>query len=190
MATAFFGLLVATGATVFVSFCVDQLGAVSSARALRPLDHVAKVVMAVAAMGALNTAMAFIHVRVYNGRAAASSRRTMEAVSLILCASTGVLFHLIFFVQPVAGDGAHDLLPLAVVVVRALLPASAAATFFASVVLIYARLRAGLARGAASAGSMATTTSVKLLTMMIHAVALVTVVLSPIAAIIVLCYSE
>ncbi|KAF0903773.1 hypothetical protein E2562_029881 [Oryza meyeriana var. granulata] len=181
MATAFFGLLVATEAIGLVSYLDQFLGALSVAPADLPLD-VAVMVMAVAAIGALNTAVAFIHVRIYNGRPTdAVSRRTLDIVCFAVCSSISVLLPLIFVLQPGAMDGAQDLLPLALAVAfaRALLPAAAAVTFFVSIMLIYAHLRTGVA----DARNTQITTSVKLLTRVILAAALVTVVLSLIAAI-------
>uniref|UniRef100_A0A0E0L916 Uncharacterized protein n=1 Tax=Oryza punctata TaxID=4537 RepID=A0A0E0L916_ORYPU len=182
MESAGFGLLVAMGAIGLVSYLDQFLGALSSGRVLPPFDVAVEVVMAVAAIGALNTAMASIYFRVYNGRAAAANRRTLDGVCFVVCASTSVLLHLIFFVyQPGAMDGAQDLLPLAAAVVRALLPASAAVTFFASIMLIYAHLR----RGGAGNG-----TSVKLLIKVTHAAALVMIVLTLFVAAIVVFSSE
>ncbi|XP_052157553.1 uncharacterized protein LOC127775368 [Oryza glaberrima] len=184
-AAACFGLLVAMWAIGLVSYLDQFLGALmSSARALPPLDVAVEVVMAVAAIGSLNTAMASIYFRVYNGRAAAANRRMLDGACFAVCASASVLLHLIFFLQPGAMDGAdQDLLPLAAAVVRALLPASAAVTFFASIILVYAYLRSG----GAGAG---TGTSVKLLTKVTNSAALVTIVLSLVVAAIVVFYSE
>uniref|UniRef100_A0A0D9WN04 Uncharacterized protein n=1 Tax=Leersia perrieri TaxID=77586 RepID=A0A0D9WN04_9ORYZ len=183
--TAFVGMLVTTGAIGFVPYLDQSLVTLSSsARAdLPPLDAVIKMVMSVAAIGALNAAIASIYTRIYNGRAAAAAanRRSLGFICFIVCSSIAVLLHLIFFLQPDAIDSVHDLLPLAVAaaaVVRALLPAAAVATFFVSIMLIYVSLGKGGAAAGGVAGEVPITTSVKLLTRMIHAAALVTVVLS------------
>ncbi|KAF0903772.1 hypothetical protein E2562_029880 [Oryza meyeriana var. granulata] len=179
--TVFFGLLVSMYATGFFSHLDVQSGAKNFVQA-PPLDAAVQTVLLVAAaMVALNTAVALIYACLYNaaaGGGGAADRRIPQVVYFIMFASFGVL-HVFLVPQPGAIDGGQDLLPLAIAVVRVLRPAAAAATFFLSVTLIYAHVRAGGAGGAGgAAGNVPIPTTVKLLTKLVLAAALVTVVLT------------
>ncbi|XP_052157551.1 uncharacterized protein LOC127775367 [Oryza glaberrima] len=137
-----------------------------------------RLLVAAAAMGAFNTAVALIYARLYNAGGGVNGRIT-RGVYLVLFASSGVL-HVFLVPQLEPGvivDGAQELLPpLAVAVAHVLLPTAAAATFFLSMMLIYAHVGAG---GGAVGDMMAIpTTTVKLLTKLVLAAALVTVVLT------------
>uniref|UniRef100_A0A0D3GDW6 Uncharacterized protein n=1 Tax=Oryza barthii TaxID=65489 RepID=A0A0D3GDW6_9ORYZ len=134
--------------------------------------------LGLAAVGAFNTAVALIYARLYNAGGGVNGRIT-RGVYLVLFASSGVL-HVFLVPQLEPGvivDGAQELLPpLAVAVAHVLLPTAAAATFFLSMMLIYAHVGAG---GGAVGDMMAIpTTTVKLLTKLVLAAALVTVVLT------------
>uniref|UniRef100_A0A0E0HMA3 Uncharacterized protein n=1 Tax=Oryza nivara TaxID=4536 RepID=A0A0E0HMA3_ORYNI len=124
-----------------------------------------RLLVAAAAMGAFNTAVALIYARLYNAGGGGVNGRITRGVYLVLFASSGVL-HVFLVPQLEPGvivNGAQELLPpLAVAVAHVLLPTAAAATFFLSMMLIYAHVGAG---GGAVGDMMAIpTTTVKLLT--------------------------
>uniref|UniRef100_A0A0E0L917 Uncharacterized protein n=1 Tax=Oryza punctata TaxID=4537 RepID=A0A0E0L917_ORYPU len=184
--TAFFGLLVSMYATGFFAYLDLQSGGEScSVRAAPPLDAAVHTMLlaAAAAMVGFNTAVALMYARLGGGGDGAVDRRIPQVVYLILFASSGVL-HVFLVSQPGAIDGGQDQLPLAAVAVaRVLRPAAAAATFFLSMTLIYAHVRAGGGgeggAAAAAAGNVPfPTTTVELLAKMVLAAALVTVVLT------------
>lgn len=173
LATAFAGLWVAIGAIEHISF-LDQSDAMNLAQAA-PLDATIQVMLPVAAIGTFDTAVTLIYVHLHNGGGGgAGNGRIPEVVTFILCASTVVLELL----QPGAMDGVAQSPPLGAAV-HVFLPAAATATFFLSITLIY--LHARTVRGA-GAGNGLLPAAVKLLTKITLAAALVTVILSLIAA--------
>uniref|UniRef100_A0A0E0DYI5 Uncharacterized protein n=1 Tax=Oryza meridionalis TaxID=40149 RepID=A0A0E0DYI5_9ORYZ len=197
--TAFFGLLVSMYATGFFPYVDVQSGGESCVvRARPPLDaavHTMLLTAAVAMVG-FNIAVALIYARLGGGGGGgAVDRRIPRVVYLILFASSGVL-HVFLAPQPGAIDGGQDLLPLAAVAVaRVLRPSAAAATFFLSMTLIYAHVRAGGEAGAAAAGAAAgnvpiPTTTVELLAKLVLAAALVTVVLTLTATVLAASYAD
>uniref|UniRef100_A0A0E0A6E5 Uncharacterized protein n=1 Tax=Oryza glumipatula TaxID=40148 RepID=A0A0E0A6E5_9ORYZ len=197
--TAFFGLLVSLYATGFFAYLdLRQSGGESSCvvRAPLPLDAAVHTMMlasaAAAAMVGFNTAVALIYARLGGGGGGAVDRRIPRVVYLILFASSGVL-HVFLVPQPGAIDGGQDLLPLAAVAVACVLrPAAAAATFFLSMTLIYAHVRAvGGGEAAAAAGNVPiATTTVELLAKLVLAAALVTVVLTLTATVLAASYAD
>uniref|UniRef100_J3MC55 Uncharacterized protein n=1 Tax=Oryza brachyantha TaxID=4533 RepID=J3MC55_ORYBR len=178
---AFFGLLASTYATGFFPNLDVQAGAAKNIVVQAPpLDAAVQTMLLVAAaLGAFNAAVRLIYARLYNAAAAtALDRRIPQVVYLTLFASSGLL---VVVPQPGAIDGGHDLLPLAVPVVGALRPAAAAATFFLSVTLIYAHVRAvgeGGADAVAAGNVPILPIIVSLLTKLVLAAALLTVVLT------------
>ncbi|TVU04262.1 hypothetical protein EJB05_50166, partial [Eragrostis curvula] len=112
------------------------------------LNGALQVLAPLAAMEGLVAAVAFIyrHMNRADG-AGVVNRRIPKLVTTILCASVGLLLFLLF-VQPAGGaddDGAQARELIGVLAVRAL-PATATATFFSGVMLIYVHV--GNAAGA------------------------------------------
>jgi hypothetical protein len=150
MVTAVFAAAVVDLCAAFIAldlfpFLDPQLGADPSAQAAL-LDSAVELLLPLAALGVLATAVAAIYHHLQNSAAAAGAagnRRICRLFS-ILCASAGTL-EFFFFVKPagVVGDVGAQARALGLAAAR-VLPAAVAATFFWGMALIIvAHIRAG-----------------------------------------------
>lgn len=140
-----FGLWAAISA-VQISPYLDHPGTnMDGARAPLLDAAVLEVVLPLAAIQALFTAVTFIYVHIHNGggggAAGAVNRRIPEVVTFILSVSIGLL-ELFLFPQTGAIDDDVQATPLGAAAAHALLP-SATVTFFLAMTLIYVHVRTG-----------------------------------------------
>ncbi|XP_062233362.1 uncharacterized protein LOC133930677 isoform X2 [Phragmites australis] len=151
---ACFAVFVSIVAVQVPSF-LDQSATTATTAEACPLDGaVLQVMLPLAAMDALFTAVAFIYGHHLHHAADAGNRRLTGVFTFIACASVGLLQFFLFVQQPSRGvDGGAQAHALRVAAVHALPAAAAVTTFFLGVTLIYVHV--GNGGGGAGSGAVA-----------------------------------